>query len=43
MDNGVNFSSFFLNFHLPSVTTVNRAAKFESQFIANCSNLLYGN
>jgi len=24
-------------FDLPSVTVVNRAAKFKSQFIANCS------
>jgi len=33
-------SEQLLNFGLPSVTVVNTAAKFESQFIANFSNLL---
>ena len=39
----VRHVSNFLNFDLPSVTVVNRATKFESQFIANFSNLLYCN
>jgi len=30
----------FLYFDLPSVTVVNRAAKFESEFIANCNSML---
>jgi len=30
----------FLNFDLPSVTVANRAANFESKFIANCNNML---
>jgi len=33
--------SAIFNFDLPRVSVVNRAAKFESQFTENCSNLLY--
>jgi len=29
-----------LNFDLPSVTVVRRAANFETKFIANCNNML---
>jgi len=30
----------FLDFDLPSITVVNRAANFESKFIADCNNML---
>jgi len=40
-DSVSNFLNF--DFKLPSVTDVNKAAKFESQFIENCGNLLYCN
>jgi len=44
MDTGRQCQQCF-NFELPSVivSNVNRAAKFESQFIANCNNVLYCN
>jgi len=30
----------YFNFDLPSVTVVNKAAKFELKFIADCNNML---
>jgi len=36
-DNVINY----FNFELPSVTVINRAAKFKSQFYVNSIDLLY--
>jgi len=39
MQDGEDNVSNFCNFDIPSITVVNRAAKFESKFIANCNSM----